>query len=69
VHLALAAALPQPGTWALYNGMGQRVRQEVLATGQAEHSLSVAGLPPGLYFWEVESSNQRLGGGKLVVQP
>jgi hypothetical protein len=67
VHLALPAALPQPGTWALYNGMGQRVRQEVLATGQAEHSLSVAGLPPGLYFWEVESSNQRLGGGKLVL--
>ncbi len=69
VFVELAAPLPQPGTWALYNGMGQRVRREVLATGQAEHSFSVAGLPPGLYFWEVKSSNRRLGGGKLVVQP
>ena len=69
VHLALPAALPQPGLWALYNGMGQRVRREVLATGQAEHSLSIAGLPPGLYFWEVRAEGRRLGGGKLVVQP
>jgi hypothetical protein len=67
VHLALPAALPQPGTWSLYNGMGQRVRQEVLATGQAEHSLSVAGLPPGLYFWEVGAEGRRLGGEKVVI--
>jgi hypothetical protein len=68
VFVELAAPLPQPGTWALYNGMGQRVRREALAAGQAEHSFSLAGLPPGLYFWEAKSSNQRLGGGKLVVQ-
>ncbi|MEZ4960706.1 MAG: T9SS type A sorting domain-containing protein [Saprospiraceae bacterium] len=69
VRLALPVPLPTPGEWALYNGMGQGVRRESLATGLMEHGLSVAGLPPGLYFWEVKSSNQRLGGGKLVVQP
>ena len=68
VQVALPAPLPSAGEWRLYGSLGQPVLRRALARGTTEVTLSLAGVPPGLYFWEVRREGQRLGSGKVVVQ-
>ena len=68
VQVALPAPLPSAGEWRLYGSLGQPVLRRALARGTTEVTISLAGVPPGLYFWEVRREGQRLGSGKVVVQ-
>ena len=67
VTVSLPAGLRGEGAWSLHDLTGRQVRQAVLPAGQAVHAVSVEGVPPGLYIWEVRARGQRLGSGKLVV--
>jgi hypothetical protein len=57
VHVELPAPLAISAEWVLYNQLVQPVRQAALA-----------GLPPGLYFWQAKAGKQGLGSGKVVVK-
>ncbi len=65
--------MPQPLTtdsrWSLYSATGQRVLSQELEKGHLRYNVPLAGLPPGLYFWEVRSEGRQVGSGKLVVSP
>jgi hypothetical protein len=67
VWLSLPAPLFKPGTWRLYNALGQSVHSERLAAGQREAVVSLAGLPAGVYFWRMESGGGMMGSGKLII--
>ena len=53
--------------WSLYTTIGQKVKQVILAKGQTNHTVSLAGVPPGLYFWKATSQGRQVGEGKVVV--
>ena len=63
--------IPQPlasgGEWSLYNGVGQRVVLQEVARGATRLEVALAGVPPGLYFWEMQGGEGRMGSGKLVI--
>ena len=65
--LELPAPLPAEGEWRLFAVTGQQVRQAILAKGQTKQTISLAGVPPGLYFWKATSQGRRVGEGKVVV--
>jgi PKD domain-containing protein/type IX secretion system substrate protein len=67
INIALPSPLPTPAEWWLYNTVGQIVHRSVIPTGQREQSLSLAGVPPGLYFWQVRVEGRQVGSGKVVV--
>ena len=67
LQVELPAPFSIPATWSLYTATGQQVLQHKLPAGQVGYTLSLAGVPPGLYFWEVRSEGRRLGSGKLAV--
>ena len=67
INIALPAPLPTPAEWRLYNTVGQVVQRSVIPAGQREQSLSLAGVPPGLYFWQVRVEGRQAGSGKVVV--
>ncbi|MFQ5447553.1 MAG: hypothetical protein ACE5FF_11525 [Saprospiraceae bacterium] len=51
----------------MYNTVGQMVQRSVIPAGQREQSLSLTGVPPGLYFWQVRVEGRQAGSGKVVV--
>jgi hypothetical protein len=63
--------VPQPlateGQWSLYNAVGQRVVLQKIARGATRVEVSLAGVPPGLYFWEMRGGGERMGSGKLII--
>ncbi len=67
----LTIEMPQPlitdSRWSLYSATGQRVLSEKLGKGQMGYNVPLAGVPPGLYFWEVRSEGRQVGSGKVVV--
>ncbi|MFQ5446976.1 MAG: PKD domain-containing protein, partial [Saprospiraceae bacterium] len=67
INIALPAPLPAPAEWRMYNTFGQRVHRSVIPAGQREQSLSLAGMPPGLYFWQMRVEGRQIGSGKVVV--
>ena len=67
VSLELPAPLPAEGEWTLWAATGQQVRLVILAKGQTSYTVSLAGLPPGLYFWKATSQGRRVGEGKVAV--
>lgn len=60
--VALSANLRSP-VFRLYDMMGRLVRQERLSVGVNE--IETGELPPGIYFWEVLSSELRVKNGNL----
>lgn len=67
VRLALPAPLRREGRLRLYDMVGQRVFDMVLASGQTEFNTGLDGLGNGLYFWEAVAEGRRIGKGKVVV--
>jgi PKD repeat protein len=45
--------------YTLYNAMGQKLKQGILASGKAAHRISLEGLIPGVYFMEVIGGDGR----------
>ena len=68
MHISLPAPLTTPAEWRLYNAVGQMVHRTVIPAWQREQSLSLAGVPPGLYLWQVRVEGRRVGNGKVVVE-
>jgi hypothetical protein len=61
--LALSANLRSPAL-RLHDAAGRLVLEQRLVLGVNE--IEAAGLPPGLYFWEVVAAGERVKSGKLV---
>ncbi len=68
VSITLRYPLGKPGEWVLYSAVGERVLSRAIPVGSvAVREVSLAGLPPGLYFWSVEGEGRKLGSGKLII--
>jgi len=67
IKIVLPAPLTAPAEWRLFNTVGQMVQRSVVPTGQQEQSLSLAGVPPGLYFWKMQVEGRQVRSGKVVV--
>ena len=52
-------------TLALHDGRGLRVRQLEVPPGQTQTELSLADLPPGMYY--LEWRGERIHGGRMIV--
>ncbi len=52
---------------SLFSPTGQQVLQTTIPSGQTSHSLSVAHLPVGVYFYVVEDGGAVLARGKVAV--
>jgi hypothetical protein len=51
----------------VFNAMGTTVKQIRLSRGDEETEISVASLPPGVYFVAILENGNRIAGGKFVV--
>ena len=67
VTVSLPHPLPAPATWSLYGATGRRALVYEMGKGASRAEVPLAGVPPGLYFWEAVAEGRRLGSGKLVV--
>ncbi len=67
VTVSLPVPLPKPSTWHLLDPLGREVRRVVLSAGQQAVEVGLAGVPPGMYFWNVESEGRPVGSGKLII--
>jgi len=68
ITVALPVPLPAPATWSLYSAVGQRVLSHKMERGTSEVNISLSGVPPGLYFWELRPGGGGLPrSGKVVV--
>ncbi|MBI5914726.1 MAG: T9SS type A sorting domain-containing protein [Bacteroidetes bacterium] len=67
VTVSLPVPLPQPATWSLCDALGRQVARAVLSAGQREVEVGLAGVPPGLFFWQVSIEGRQVGSGKLVI--
>ncbi|TAK50497.1 MAG: T9SS type A sorting domain-containing protein [Saprospiraceae bacterium] len=67
VTVSLLVPLPQTVAWHLHDQLGREVRLALLPAGQQEVEVQLAGVPPGLYFWQMEQEGQRVGSGKLIM--
>ncbi|MCB9230668.1 MAG: T9SS type A sorting domain-containing protein [Bacteroidia bacterium] len=67
LNITWQAKSPSQARFELFDLLGNRVRKQEINPGQ--NSLSTLGLMPGLYFYEVSNSNQKLAGGKVLVKP
>ncbi|MBV6443746.1 MAG: hypothetical protein EPGJADBJ_05532 [Saprospiraceae bacterium] len=61
--VSLSVQLRSP-VFRLYDMTGRPVREERLTFGINE--TDTGGLPPGMYFWEVTTGNERVKSGKVV---
>ncbi len=68
VSVSLELPLPKPSTWHLLDPLGREVVRAVLPAGQQAVEAGLAGVPPGMYFWNVESEGRPVGSGKLIIQ-
>jgi hypothetical protein len=67
VQVAFTQPPTQTADWMLYDALGHPIRREKLLTSQRVYTVSVAGLPPGLYFWRILTAEARVQGGKLII--
>jgi hypothetical protein len=67
VTVALSAPLPAAAAWSLHDALGRELSRAVLPSGQQEVVVGLATVPPGLYFWNLDSGGRKMGSGKLVV--
>lgn len=67
VTVALSAPLPAAAAWSLHDALGRELSRAVLPSGQQEVVVGLATVPPGLYFWNLDSGGRKIGSGKLVV--
>ncbi len=72
VNVNLHGTLAKPATFHLFDPLGREVKRTVLSApqgqaGQQEAEVGLSGVPPGLYFWRVESAAGSIGSGKLIV--
>ncbi len=68
VSVSLELPLPKPSTWHLLDPLGREVVRAVLPAGRQAVEAGLAGVPPGMYFWNVESEGRPVGSGKLIIQ-
>lgn len=66
----LITNLPQNGVFklTLFNIQGQVIRQWDLPTIQQQQGFSLLGIPNGMYFWQIQSSDFPFSSGKIKVQ-
>lgn len=67
LHLASELPLPGSASLRLHTLTGQCLRTWPLQAGVQEQTFPLEGLPPGLYFWQVEHQGRPAGGGKVIV--
>jgi len=68
ITIAMPRPLPAGSRWSLYSAVGQRVLSHKMERGTSEVNISLSGVPPGLYFWELRSEGGGLPrSGKVVV--
>jgi PKD repeat protein len=67
VRVVMAHPLLAAATWRLHGPLGREVAGAALPAGQQQAVVQVANVPPGLYFWSVESEGTQVGSGKLVI--
>jgi hypothetical protein len=63
LNVALSATLRSP-VFHLYDQMGRLLYKESMVWGINE--VETSSLPPGMYFWEVVSTGNRVKAGKIV---
>ncbi|MCC6459499.1 MAG: T9SS type A sorting domain-containing protein [Saprospiraceae bacterium] len=68
VQVLVNHPLPAHAQWALWNAVGQKVREINFEPGQDDYQVEVQDLPAGLYFYTVLGQGQVLGRGKLLIQ-
>jgi hypothetical protein len=68
VTVSLPIPLRKGAVWSLHDQLGREMRRAVLSAGQQEVEVSVGDVPPGMYFWQVESEGRHLESGKLIIQ-
>ncbi|MFN0037633.1 MAG: T9SS type A sorting domain-containing protein, partial [Saprospiraceae bacterium] len=62
----LTLPAPQQGHWSLTDISGKNIREGNWQG--ASMNLNVAGLPPGLYFFQLRAKNGQVFSGKVAVQ-
>lgn len=62
------SAAVSTSTLTLYNLNGQIMREERLNGNDGNTMISVAGFPPGMYFWKWMAGSGEIVSGKIVVQ-
>ncbi|MCF8245410.1 MAG: T9SS type A sorting domain-containing protein [Saprospiraceae bacterium] len=67
VNVTLHGTLAKPATFHLFDPLGREVKRTALSAGQQESEVGLAGVPPGMYFWRVESQGKLVGSGKIAV--
>ena len=53
--------------WSVYNTIGQQVLFQKIEKKAMRKTISLIGIPSGLYFWEMKNGGGRLGSGKLII--
>lgn len=67
VHLEFALPPAKAGEWVLYDAFGRAALREKVLPGQQAYTFSLAGLPPGLYFWTGIVEGRNAESGKLII--
>ena len=66
LHIAVREPLSAPAHWVLYDLYGRAVRSMLLVAGSERWQSDVAGLPAGVYAWQLSGSGIGSVGGKIV---
>lgn len=68
VNITISRPISQSAIWRLYDQLGRRVNEVGLSIGQQAAIVKLESLPPGLYFWNMNSmEGLSLSKGKLVI--
>lgn len=67
LSMGISMPLPQAAIWSLHDALGRELSRAVLSTGQQEMAVGLAGVPPGLYFWQLSMEGRVVGNGKVIV--
>lgn len=61
-------ALPCEADFRLYDVIGRPALRQALPAGDRQETFSLAGMPEGIYFWQITMQGRILTGGKLMVR-
>jgi hypothetical protein len=64
--IKMQAPFPEQGELRLYNTMGQLVETCPIPAGYGEYAISLASIPPAIYFYSLSASNELVASGMLV---
>jgi hypothetical protein len=68
VKILFDSYFPRQTTWTVFDAFGRSVRNGNIGLEVNSLEIDLAGLPNGLYFWEVRAPNGQSWSGKFVKQ-